>query len=82
MLNKLQQKVQELADLGQKSAIDLLTDKVPENIRAERWNICQGCEKLYKPTSTCKLCGCFMQVKTYMPNQKCPANKWLTYKAD
>jgi hypothetical protein len=79
MLNKLQQRVKQLADSAQTSAVDLLTEKVPVEVREERWKICQGCEKLYVPTSTCRLCGCFMQVKTWMPNQKCPASKWEKY---
>ena len=76
---KLKEKLKALADASQAAAANNLTEKVPAEVQAERWKICEGCEKLYKPTSTCRLCGCFMQVKTWMPNQKCPASKWERY---
>lgn len=50
--------------------------KVSPEIQKARYDICLGCEKLYKPTSTCRLCGCFMQLKTWMPEQSCPIDKW------
>ena len=42
----------------------------------ERLAICKGCDRLFKPTMTCKECGCFMKVKTHMKSQKCPIGKW------
>ena len=51
-------------------------DKVSEGVQQARYDICQGCEKLYKPTDTCKMCGCFMKVKTWLPAQECPLQKW------
>lgn len=84
MLNKLQQKVKQIADATQKITVDILPDehKAPEHIREERWKICQECPKLYVPTSTCKLCGCFMVLKTWLPYQKCPIDKWGKYEPD
>lgn len=50
--------------------------KVPSEVKEERLNICLDCEDLFRPTKTCKLCGCFMDVKTWLPTQKCPVDKW------
>jgi len=84
MLNKLQQKLVSMgADVKKvtEETIDLLPtiSRVPAETQQARWNICNDCEKLYKPTSTCKLCGCFMKVKTHLVSAKCPANKWSKY---
>lgn len=45
-------------------------------IRGERLDICMGCDRLFKPTKTCKECGCFMQLKTWLKNAHCPLGKW------
>jgi hypothetical protein len=42
----------------------------------KRLRICNGCVNLFKPTGNCKLCGCFVKVKTKLKNQKCPIEKW------
>jgi hypothetical protein len=52
---------------------------VPDHIAEERLNICLSCDKLYKPTKSCKLCGCFMAAKTKLAKQACPVKKWTTY---
>jgi rRNA maturation endonuclease Nob1 len=78
MLEKLKQRMEQVRDKGEDVAIGLLTNKVSDDIQKYRYDICQGCEKLYKPTDTCKMCGCFMKVKTWMPLQKCPIDKWPT----
>ena len=41
-----------------------------------RMDICNSCEFLFKPTSTCKKCGCFMTTKTAIASANCPINKW------
>jgi hypothetical protein len=76
MLDKLKQKMQQVRDVAQSSASGLLTQKVEPEVQAYRYGICSSCEKLYKPTDTCKACGCFMKVKTWMPKQSCPIKKW------
>ena len=48
--------------------------KLPEQERNERYSMCQSCEHLIM--DFCKLCGCYMPVKTYMPGQSCPIKKW------
>jgi hypothetical protein len=76
MLNKLKEKMEQLRDTAEKAAASVIVAKVSAEVQEYRYNICQGCEKLYKPTNTCKMCGCFMAVKTWMPNQECPLKKW------
>jgi hypothetical protein len=78
MLNKLKEKLSNIRDASQAAAAEALRHRVSPEIQAYRYGICQSCEKLYKPTDTCKACGCFMKVKTWMPNQKCPLDKWST----
>jgi hypothetical protein len=73
---KLKEKMMALKDATQAKAVELLPDKVPTEIQQQRWDTCNSCEKLYRPTSTCKICGCFMQVKTHLASSKCPIDKW------
>lgn len=48
---------------------------IPESQRNKRLEICKSCPNLIMG-NICKLCGCWMPLKTYFPNQKCPDNKW------
>jgi len=75
--NALKEKLKNIKDTAEKAASDtLLSFKVSPEIQEERFNICKACEHLYTPTNTCKKCGCFMGVKTWMQDVKCPLNKW------
>ena len=58
--------------------IDLLNKKnyTDLEIRDARYNICLGCDRLFKPTSTCKECKCFMNRKTWLKDASCPIGKW------
>ena len=47
-----------------------------EDIVNRRWDICKGCEFLFKPTNTSKKCGCFMKTKTKIATSRCPIGKW------
>jgi hypothetical protein len=60
------------------SPIDLFNKKnyVDMDIRDARFNICLGCDRLYKRTKTCKECGCFMNRKTWLKDASCPLGKW------
>jgi len=49
------------------------TDKAT---RDARFDICKGCERLFKPTRSCKECGCFMALKTWLIEATCPLGKW------
>jgi hypothetical protein len=77
-MNKMAQKLAELENLKLKQMADMVK-LIPGHIREERMSICNSCEHLFKPTSTCKKCGCFMKMKTYLPEQRCPLNKWVEY---
>ena len=76
MINKLKEKMEQLRDAAENAAASVLINKVSVEVQEYRYEICQGCEKLYKPTDTCRACGCFMKVKTWMPDKYCPLNKW------
>lgn len=47
-----------------------------ENWRWERASICNNCDRLFKPTWTCRECGCFMKIKTKIFSAHCPLHKW------
>lgn len=76
LINKLKERMEHVRDVAENAAASMLPSKVSVEVQEYRYGICQGCEKLYKPTDTCKMCGCFMKVKTWMPNQECPLKKW------
>tara|TARA_R110002050_G_scaffold174266_1_gene307214 strand:- start:142 stop:327 length:186 start_codon:yes stop_codon:yes gene_type:complete len=42
----------------------------------ERIKMCEECEKFFHPTRQCKVCFCFMDIKTKMKNKTCPEGKW------
>jgi hypothetical protein len=52
--------------------------RVAETIAGTRMYICTGCKHLNQITKTCKECGCFMPLKTKLPNAYCPVGKWNT----
>ena len=54
-----------------------LVKNLIENDKAiERERLCSFCPHLFKPTFTCKKCGCFMKIKIRLANSKCPVDKW------
>lgn len=58
---------------------DLLNPKVgrvPDSVRNKRLQICESCELLNTVTKTCVACGCFMALKTKLPDAFCPKGKW------
>lgn len=42
------------------------------------YDICKSCEYFRKMMKTCKICNCFMPLKTKLKNAKCPKGKWGT----
>lgn len=42
----------------------------------ERYIICQSCEKFLPALKACKVCYCFMPLKTRLQDQKCPKGYW------
>jgi hypothetical protein len=49
---------------------------VDEQTQKERLDTCLNCERLIKLTTQCKECGCFMHIKTKLPQSTCPIGKW------
>jgi len=49
-----------------------------KEIRDHRFAICKECPRLWKPTRTCRECGCFMGLKTWLKEAHCPLpeSKW------
>lgn len=50
--------------------------RVNKETRQDRYNTCKGCDRFFKPTTTCKECGCFMAIKTWISEVSCPLGKW------
>ena len=42
----------------------------------ERLAICKECPKLIKLSTQCKICLCFMPIKSRLNMSKCPIGKW------
>lgn len=42
----------------------------------QRIKTCAACDRLFRPTWTCKECGCFMGLKARIAGQSCPLSKW------
>ena len=42
----------------------------------KRIDICKSCEHFFKPTGSCKKCGCFVRIKAKISTLSCPINKW------
>jgi RNA polymerase-binding transcription factor DksA len=49
-----------------------------KEVRDERYAICKECPRLISITRTCKECGCFMALKTWLKDASCPLDKWGT----
>ena len=50
------------------------SEEIP--LSQKRYDICQSCEYFFKPSKQCRVCFCFMNIKTKLKNAKCPKNKW------
>lgn len=51
-------------------------EKLQGPIAKGRLDICMSCPELISVTHQCKICKCFMDVKTKLPNASCPLGKW------
>jgi hypothetical protein len=53
---------------------------VKSKVQKNRLEVCRACEFYVsrKPAElgTCSVCSCFMHVKTWLADQKCPMDKW------
>lgn len=60
-------------------AIQVINGLVPlstNELAAERQKVCDDCEYLARMLNQCKLCWCFMDMKTKVLNAECPSGKW------
>jgi hypothetical protein len=58
---------------GAVKAVKAMTLPETEESKA-RLAVCHGCDK-WTGTS-CKVCGCFVNLKVKIPEEKCPEGKW------
>lgn len=79
MLEKLKNALEKAREKAEAAQANLGVSLVPDSVSAERFAMCSSCEYLYKPTNTCKKCGCFMKIKTTLALAKCPVGKWGHY---
>ena len=49
---------------------------VPDEVYKDRLEICRECIYYFKPTGTCKDCGCFMKLKARLAPMECGQKKW------
>jgi hypothetical protein len=47
-----------------------------ESTAQYRLELCNSCDQLNKITNQCKMCLCYMPVKTMLAQSECPLNKW------
>lgn len=72
-LDKLKERVEQAATTTAEKVGILVAE---ETVIQERINICNNCDYLFQPTRNCKLCGCFIDLKTKLKSSSCPINKW------
>jgi len=48
--------------------------RVAPAVREQRLGVCGACE--HHTGVRCRLCGCFTAVKTWLPHERCPIEKW------
>lgn len=49
---------------------------VTDEVYQDRISICKSCVYYFKPTGTCKDCGCFMKLKARLAPMSCGQKKW------
>ena len=49
---------------------------VHDNVYKDRITICKSCVYYFKPTGSCKDCGCFMKIKARLAPMACSQKKW------
>jgi hypothetical protein len=57
-------------------------EDVPNETYSNRMKICISCDNFIRMTSQCKKCGCFMHLKSKLPNASCPIGLWDEYKPE
>ena len=59
--------------VGAVKAVKAATKPETEESKA-RLEVCKGCDK--RTGKSCKVCGCFVNLKVRIPEEKCPIGKW------
>lgn len=54
-------------------------NRVPEEVRQYRLDMCHMCPSLIKATGQCGECGCIVKLKTKLQDERCPLDKWVEY---
>jgi len=49
---------------------------VTGEVQTARQTACNTCPSHDSTANRCNECGCFLQLKTWLPDEKCPAGKW------
>ena len=61
-------------------AVKILHGELPQlaegELAAERMKVCKGCVQFTKISHQCKLCGCFLDLKTKLLEASCPIDNW------
>lgn len=61
-------------------AIKILHGELPAlaegELSAERMKVCVQCPEYMKLTRQCRVCGCFLDLKTKVLEMDCPEGKW------
>lgn len=60
-------------------AVKFIKGELPfseEELAQERIKLCEICEHFARTTRQCKLCWCFLDLKTKIAEAECPAGKW------
>jgi hypothetical protein len=65
-----------MSDKSSPKDLFFVNNYTSEDIRNKRYDECKSCDRLFKPTYTCKECGCFMAAKTWLKEATCPLGKW------
>ena len=72
----LKHKKEELFDAMSKKGREKFGERaVSPDVYETRLGICNKCEQ-YAFTGNCKKCGCFMAMKAWLNEKKCPMGKW------
>ena len=50
--------------------------KVSDQTQKSRIDICNLCERYNATLLICKECGCFVNMKTWLKEARCPLGKW------
>ena len=64
-----------LKDLAKK-IIQGVIPLTPAELAGERMKLCAQCPEFTKLTKQCKLCGCYMELKTRLLEAHCPKDLW------